>query len=964
MFISKLPYEKCDFRPLWLLRAVAFQIATLVLLSCGTGTTALAQQENVGSVTGVVTDSAQGNPLPGANIRVPELEQGVSADQDGRFELENVPVGTYKIVVSYIGREQKAISVTVESDQTASVDISLAGAATGLEGVTVSASPIVGSQASALARQKAAPMVMNVIASDQVGKFPDQNAAAALSRVPGVAVQRDQGQARYVNLRGTPRRWTRLAMNGMNIVGSEGRVVRFDEIPAPIISSVEVTKAVPPNQPSSAVAGLINIETATAFDNPGFHVSGEVAPGYMGLSENFQYNASVQASQTWGETLGVVFSASRYNRNQVTDNIETDYSIGPDGSLWPTTADYRVYYLERTNNAFSGRLDFRPSEKQEFFLSSTYVEFNDTEQRNQYVFNLSDAQAGFQSSSNSPMQGKLQGVSTQSFIGPGYFQNSTWTTMAGGDSQFGAWDISYRGSYTRTNSTEDRPVNFPIQADPLTVEYDYSDPNFPSVDLSSPTGSTLESIPQTDYEVDLGYLVDGDTETNSYAVKVDFQRSWSPFGISSEVQFGGKFNTREKSGYDFGFNIFAFGPLLQEIGASSFNYENFLKEEDLKSNFPFFNRYDVQRFDVFALENKFRSVADQLEEAGLYDQSDTVPDENKYTVREDIYAGYVMNTWTPSWGSVLAGVRLEHVGYDSEGFQAESSGTRPVKTSTGDTELFPSLHVNVDLTEELRFRIAGTRTVSRAGFSERRPSVSIDDANQAISGGNPSVDTEKAWGVDLSLEYYLPQTGILSVSGFNKWISNPLFSSTTLVEGDRFDAGGLDRSGYLYSATLNGQDGVVRGVEFNYFQQWHFLPGPLGGFGLQTNATFLDSEFTTPPLPGGETRAVRFPGTSNTVFNGSLFFERYGLSARISYQWRDDWIDSLDPSDGRSDVYWDNETRLSVSLRYSFSENYTIFADANNLTDELGRRYRGFENKPVEIEGFGRRYQLGVRVNY
>ena len=141
MFISKLPYEKCDFRPLWLLRAVAFQIATLVLLSCGTGTTALAQQENEGSVTGVVTDSAQGNPLPGANIRVPELEQGVSADQDGRFELENVPVGTYKIVASYIGREQKAISVTVESDQTASVDISLAGAATGLEGVTVSASP-------------------------------------------------------------------------------------------------------------------------------------------------------------------------------------------------------------------------------------------------------------------------------------------------------------------------------------------------------------------------------------------------------------------------------------------------------------------------------------------------------------------------------------------------------------------------------------------------------------------------------------------------------------------------------------------------------------------------------------------------------------------------------------------------------------------------------------------------------
>ena len=941
-------------------------LSTLCLFAlCFATLPASAQESGDGGIRGVVKDSTEGNPLPGANVVLPKLNRGSSADRDGKFQIERVPAGTYELAVSYIGYQQKRISVTVEAGEAASVDVMLSQATTGMGEVTVSASPIVGSQSAALARQKAAPVVSNVIASDQVGKFPDQNAAAALSRVPGVAIQRDQGQARYVNLRGTPRRWTRLAINDLNVIGSEGRIVRFDEIPAPIISSIEVTKAVPPSQPASSVAGRINVETASAFDNPGFHANGEVAPGYMGLSEDLQYNASARVSNTWGENLGLVVSGSRYVRNQVTNNNESQYSVGPDGSLWPTTVDYRTYYIERRNNALSGRLDFRPAGDLELFLSSTYVEFNDDEQRNQYIFNLSDAQSGFQSDSNAPKRGTLQGVPMQSANGPGYYRNNTWTTMAGGESQLGEWDVDFRGSFTRTNSSQNLPLLVPLQfSPPLTAEYDYSDPNFPSIDLFSPSGSSLEDLPQTDYEVDIGFQNSSDTQTDAYATKVDLKRSWTAFGIPSEVQFGGKFDTREKGGYAASVNVVPFGPMLQQIGGSPVNYADHLMDEGLQSEFPFFNQYNVGRFDVFELEDEFNRALGDLEEAGLYDTDQRVPDENRFTVQESIYAGYAMNTWNPSWGSVLAGIRVEHANYDSEGFRADSTGTQQVETSTGNTQLFPSLHVNIDLTKDVRLRVAGTRTISRAGFAERRPSVSIDDVNQAISGGNPSVSSEKAWSVDLRLEYYLPQTGILSASAFSKWIGDPLFSSTTIVEGDRFDTEGLDRSGYVFSTTLNGQDGQVYGAELNYFQQWTFLPGPLAGLGLQANATFLDSEFTTPAPPGAESRVVRFPGTSDTVLNGSLFFERYGVSARVSYQWRDDWIDSLDPANKQLDTYWDDEARLSASIRYAFSDHYTIFADANNLTDELGRRYQGFQDNPSEVEGFGRRYQIGVRVNY
>lgn len=971
--------SKSNHPPLRALRATPFSptrdtlthvvavLALCLLAAAGAAVSARAQSpdEGTGTVTGTVTDAEEGNPLPGANVGMPGIERGTSTDRDGRFRIEGVPTGTYELVVSYVGREEVRRSISVETGATTTADVALAQGATAMEEVTVSASPITGSQAAALSRQKAAPVVMNVVASDQVGKFPDQNAAAALSRVPGVAVQRDQGQARYINLRGTPQRWTTLAFDGVNVIGSEGRIVRFDEIPAPIIRSIEATKAISPDLPAESVAGRVNVQTASAFDRPGFHVSGETASGYMALSEEVQYNGSAQVSHTFGEKWGVIATAARYKRNQVTNNIESQYAPGPNGQLFPAAADYRVYYLDRTNNAVSGRLDFRPTDAHELFLTSTFVEFNDDEQRNQYVFNLSDAQDGFGNGSNTPMKGSLRGVPMQQFVGPGYYRNSTWTTIAGGTSRLAEWTTDYRASYTRTKAALDLPIMLPLQAaPPLNVRYDYSNPDFPEVDLTTPSGEAVSAIPQTDPEVDVGFLVDGDEEADAYSAQLDLKRSWTPLGISSDLQIGSKVDLRDKGGYQFAISVVPIGPLLGQIGASSIDYGAHLMDESLKSDFPFPNRYNVQRYDVFGIEKQMNEKITQLTEAGLYDPSSAVPDENRYKVSEEIYAGYLMNTWKMGWGSVLAGARLEHARYDSEGFRVVGGESEPVSESTAEWMLFPSVHVNLDLTEDLKLRLAGTSTVSRADFAARRPSVAIDDANRTISGGNPLVRSERSWGADLRAEYYLPRTGIVSASAFGKWVSDPLFTTTTLVDGDRFDGAGTDRTAYVYSAPRNGEDGRVLGVELNYFQQWHFLPGPLAGLGLQANATFLDSEFITPTSAEGESRTTPFPGTSDVVYNTSLFFERWGLSARLSYQWRDDWLFQIDPSDGRLDNYWHDESRLSASVRYALTDQLTVFADANNLTDELGRRYVGDEDRPSEVEGFGRRYLIGLRVNY
>ncbi|MEM0962099.1 MAG: TonB-dependent receptor [Bacteroidota bacterium] len=917
-----------------------------------------------GTIAGVVTDAEEGHPLVGATASPDGLNRGVATDRNGRFRIEGLPAGPYTLVVRYIGRETQRVDVDVEAGETVRLEVALVPDDATLDGVTVSASPIAGSQAAALSRQRAAPTVINVVASDAVGKFPDQNAAAALSRVPGVAIQRDQGQARYVNLRGAPQRWTTLAFDDVNVIGSEGRVVRFDEIPAPVIQSIEVVKAVTPDLPAESVAGRINVVTASAFDRPGFHISAEGAPGFFELGGNLQYNAFVQASNTWGDQFGLTATVTRYSRNQVTDNIESDYEPGPGGSLFPTNADFRVYYLERTNNAYSGRFDLRPSANHELFATSTFVEFNDDEQRNQYVYDFEDAE-GFMTNGNTPERGRLVGVQTEQLLGPGAYRNSTWTNIAGGTSRFGGWTADYRVSYTQTNAELDLPIFFLIEAFPgLALDYDFSDPDQPNVDLADLEGNPLSSIPQDSPEATLAFLVDSDEEADAYSGQLDLARSFSLLGSPSTFQVGAKVDIRDKTGYQFAVNVVPVGPLLDAAGAAPIDFSTFLMDEQLAGAFPFGSRYNVRRFDTGGLGDELLRRVGDLEDAGLYDPSTAIPDESRFDVREAITAGYAMNTWNTAWGSVVAGARVEHVRYETAGFRVTDDGTEPVEADTDELGVFPSIHVAVDLRDDVKLRLAGTSTVSRADFNARRPGAGIDDTNGFVSGGNPDIRSERSWGLDARLEYYLPRTGILSLAAFGKLVDDPLFATTGLVGDGRFDGDGIDRSGYLFSSPGNGQDGRVLGLEFDYFQQWTFLPGALSGLGLQLNATVLSSEFTTAPDAAGTVREVAFPGTSDAVFNGSLFFERYGLSTRVSYQWRDAWLDAVDPADSQFDVYWDSEERLDISVRYALTPQFTVFADANNLTDELGRRYQSVADRPVEIEGFGRRYLVGLRVNY
>ncbi len=809
-----------------------------------------------------------------------------------------------------------------------------------LEEVVVTATPIKDSIEESLLRQQAAENVVNVIASDTIGRFPDTTAAAALARLPAVAVQRDQGQERYIQVRGAPARWTAVAVDGINVLGAEERIFRFDSVPAALIDSVVLNKTLTPDMPAEALAGRVDIQTFSALDNPGFTGYFDLGLGYVDLADGDQEQYAARLG--WSdERWGVVVAGSHFMMEQQTDNNEFDY----DEAGAPILFDFRKYQLERETNSFSGKLEFAPDADHRFVLSSLYTEFLDHELRNMYQLDLDGAQSGTRTAA----EGDLVQVPMSGYLQDGNYENSTFTNTLGGDHRLSDWDLGWRLNYTETEQVTDLPLVIQIQTDPSqmpSLHYDRSDPKFPRVSLyttdtsgEAPVrGTPLAFLPQTSFGLNLLNKYGTTSESEAYMASLEAGRDWTLWGADSRLSFGLQYDSREATGSP--------GPIAFPV---PLDYAQYVTDEPWDTDFE--RGVQGTYVDNVGLREELERT---LEEQGL-----TVPLDPTlaYEVTEEILAGFAMNRWSFGRHQVLAGVRIESVDITSDGTIKEENGDpQALSVSKSYTDVFPSIHWNLDVREDLKFRLSGVSGIARPTFAEQRSSAIIVDDEQLVDGGNPDLNPETAYGIDSSLEWYFARASLLSLNLFYRLVDDVLFPSVTTVSDDRFDTEGADRTGYAYSTTLNGSDGELYGAELAYTQPWSFLPPALFGFGFEGSVSVLDGEFKTP-----EGRTAGFPGTSDTVMNAAFFYENFGWSLRLSWQWRSEWIDDISV-DADSDYYWDETERLDFSARYQVNDWLTVYGDANNLTDELGVRYQGSPERPVEVEGFGRRYMMGLRA--
>ena len=805
---------------------------------------------------------------------------------------------------------------------------------------------ILSAQQDSIAIKRAANNLSDVAAADAVGRFPDQNAAAALSRLPAVAVQRDQGQERYIQVRGAPNRWTSVSIDGIPMVGvDEGgdtRAFRFDAIPAVLLSQMVINKSLTSDLQADAIVATIDLRTYSPMDQKGLHVTGDAGYGFMDLGKGEQRQGSLRLSWS-NDVLGVVVGGSHYRRKQLTDNRE----VGAYDAKGPTEFDVRQYEIERWNNGLFGGVEYSPEEGQRIYAKAIFSEFNDNEQRNQYEFRLDRATGGTRTQDS----GTLTGVPLRGSFNFGEYRNRNYIGTVGGDyATDDGLTASFKFNYSRTENTTFLPL---IQASTsgannLSLSYDNSAPNFPIVNVNG-------TFNQASLSTGSAILIAARQKTvsDSYTAKFDLSKEMGDLTLSA----GGLYADRDIAGNNFSTaNVAALGALGARVG-QPFDINSYITGKPWDTGFPL--GVTLNYADNVAMRRDALSLLAKLEAAGLYNPALDVPESDRYAQRERTLAAYVMGKVESGALTAVGGVRMERYLMDNRGTVVAGGVATPLVFNSSKTDFFPSLNIKYAATDNLVLRLAGQRGVSRPAYGAIRVGASINDTNSpgTIGGGNPALKPEYTWGADASIEYYLPGNGMVSVAGFHRWVDNVLYQNQAAVGSDFYDFGGVDRSTYLLSGTYNGRNGKLYGVEFNLLKQFDFLPGALDGFGFQGNVTLLDGSFDTPTQQG-----IAFQGMSKKIANASIFHEKYGLSARASYQWRSDWLDTL--GGFGSGEYRKGYENLDVSLRYAINENLTLFADLSNLTDEKYIAYQGTTATPTEVEQIGSRYLFGARFGF
>jgi TonB-dependent receptor len=874
-----------------------------------------------GMISGTAVAEETGRPLQGALVEVQNTLLRVTTDAEGRFQLASVPAGTHALTLRYLGRETQTQSVTVEARGSATVRFNVPIAAIALEGLTVlGARAMV--QAEALNRQKNAPNIANVVASDQITRFPDTSAPEAVQRLPGVALARDQGEGRYIQIRGGSAANTQVSYNGVQIPAPEGEVrqIALDAIPVDILESITVWKTLLPDLDADALGGAVNLTTRRA---PAARLmSFEGAGGLATIRDQ----ASGSGALTFGDRfangkLGLLLSGSYSRRQFGSDNLEPAYDLGDAGLSDDALEEMQVrhYTIMRARTGGTATLDYRPHERSLFTFSGLYSRLEDDEQRRALIHVVADDELVFEHKNRNEYQEIMGG-------------------MFGGRHLFGrGLELDYQLSFTRAQE---------IQPYENTVAFLQSDVSF-SPNISDP--GRIQSNPAAG-AISGAYLF-AELEEVSYDAK-DTDRVGAlnltvPYRLGAQgagrLKLGVKLRNKNKvqdqsviaSELNGGGDIV----LGTDVGA------RFGRSIRYPGSYPL-PPFATAPGEVKSFRSRFAARLDV--EESLEGQS------NDYDIDERVAAAYLMSELQlTSALMLLPGVRYEHTKAKSMGFDfdpdAETLTEQRAEKSYG--RFFPMVHLRYGFSARTNLRAAFTNTIARPNFVDLVPYRIRDDEDLAI--GNPDLEPTTARHLDLLLEHYDDRIGVLSAGLFYKRLTDPIFVFT-----EENTLGGETEQ------PRNGESGTILGVELAAQKQLRFLPGALSGLGLFANYTYTDSDAQ---LPGG--RKARLQGQADHVFNTALSYDRRGFTGQLSLNYHDDYVDEYggdagDPDEHFEDVYVDRRLQLDFSASQRVNGRATIFLELINLTNEPYRVFQGVTDRPIQMEYYERWGRLGLRYTW
>ena len=894
--------------------------------------------------SGRITDSANSVYFEGAQVKIKELGLVVITARDGRFIFNQVPEGEYTLEIHYLGAKTVTKKITISENNSEGKKYAIGGQHDAIENVIVYGQRA--GQANAINRQKNANSLKSIVSADTIGQSPDQNAAEALQRLPGMSIQRDQGEGRFVAIRGIDPNLNNVTINGVNVPSPESgvRSVAMDVIPSELIQSLEVSKTVTPDMDASAIGGSIEVKSLSAFDRQGESYSATVQGSFNEQTEDLSPKLSGSYTNIYtlgsGTQLGVAGAVSWFKRKFGSHNIETDggwdnfefedAQTGDDVEIFAAEEiEQRAYLITRERLGAALNFDLQTSATDTYHLRALYSRFSDDEYRlrNEYKFD----KGAVESSSVTDHSATFSDATMDRDTKDRFEEQEIISIVVGGENQLKDWLLEYDFGYSKSTEAEPNRIDTTFVGKGLRLGYQSAGakPKLTQAnDAHDPTNFEMDKI---SYENNLA-------EDEELSFKLDLTKDFVWNNHNGQLKFGVKHQSREKFNdvdvtiYDGGFGDIT----ARNFATSAPNYAigNFgpgIKSDTLK-----------------------RFVLDNRSQFDVNDQDSTIDSKgDSYKSGEDVTSAYFMVTLDIEKWQIVTGLRYENTRFETRGNRIElivddanddeSIAISPWKVSKDYDHLLPSLNVKYNASEQVIARFAFTQTIARPSFGDSaayqliESEISEDDGvietEQKADVGNPDLEPYESDNIDLSLEYYPGNIGVLSLGLFHKNIANYIVDAE-VQENSEWT--GFDE----VIQPINGGKASLMGAEIAWTK--NFTTGVFVG----ANGTFVDTD-------------AKLPNQADVIGNLMLGFENNDFSIRLSASYKSK---SYQFSDNDKPVYEDTHTQLDFSGKYYINSTMQLYFNAINLTDESMYLYHENAAYNYQYEQYGASFELGFTI--
>jgi TonB-dependent receptor len=943
-------------------------------------------QERKGAIAGHVTDTTHA-VVQGARVELQPAGQNAVSDGQGQFSITGLAAGHYTLTVSAVGFASfSSNDLAVTPGGLVNVDATLQVEARS-EVVEVRAEREHG-EVEALNRERTADNILEVLPAEVITSLPNTNVADAVGRLNNVSLERDEGEGKYIQIRGTEPRMSNVTVDGVHLPSPENvRNVKLDAVPADLVESVELSKTLSANQEGDAIGGSVNLVTKSAGNQPYVSVvgMGGLTPIAGGRSLN-QFDLTLGNRFFGDHRLGVLVGGGYDWNGRGIDDVEPSPDVNPliqNGVQVGTfsganTYDQREYWYDRTRFGLGGTLDYRLSNTSSAYLRGLFSQFKDDGQ--DWIY--------------SPSVGSFNTATLTNPDGSSSFTHVTrkpaqrlFSTQAGARHDWGRNLLNYEVAFGQARFTGFFPTA-----------------SFDPVPNSIVAGGNGTTIPGVQYAVNtqdpfvpvLTALNANIFDTNQYVLHSIrtgdthvFERdATGTISLSRTYNAGSHFSV-----FDIGFKV-------RDAHKSELATQTtFVNTNDatlggaaLMSSFPgtftnpnyYFGKYgtfgpttDYKKIAAFYNANPNFFTPGPSAGPSLSDLARTLPSD--FNADERVTAGYIMNTINFGAARLQGGVRLEGT---SASFLANQINRQSVRTSLVQVpgsqsyiDVLPSVHFQYRFGQDTIFRLAYGMGIARPNFGDLPPHISFDPTvkapKAAVSAGNPNLNPTHAQNFDVLIERYLKPFGVIEGGFFYKYLTDPIYNANSPLTTGPF-------AGNVQNQPINGPRAHITGFEMAWQQRLSFLPGFLNGSGVRANYSWTTSQATFPvgafvdPLTGAsrtDQPALQRQAPNN--WNLDYTYDKKGVSARLglthndanifSYGFRQNDLGGLKGPKGDTYLYPHTQVDVQASYWIPRSHGFQIVGYVLNLTNEVFGFYQGSEQFDIQREYYNRTYALGLR---